>query len=108
LISVILEFEPLEGMESEFVLAWTRCTEIIYENFGSLGSRLHRASQGKYIAYAQWPNREVYEGSSEWPEHLKIARNTMRSVLKSGKPNILYILEVEVDLLKSDVLESIR
>lgn len=101
MISVILEFEPLEGMESEFVLAWTRCTEIIYENFGSLGSRLHRPNQGKFIAYAQWPSKEIYESSSEWPEHLVTARNTMRSLLKNGKPNILYILEVEVDLLKS-------
>jgi hypothetical protein len=100
MISVILEFEPLEGMEKEFALAWTLCTEIIYENFGSLGSRLHRENHGKYIAYAQWPNKEVYENSSEWPEHLLTARDTMRSLLKSGKPKILYILEVEVDLLK--------
>lgn len=70
MISVVLDFEPWEGREQEFILAWTQCTQIIYESFGSLGSRLHRSSDGKFIAYAQWPNREIYERSSEWPEHL--------------------------------------
>jgi hypothetical protein len=72
MLSVVLEFDVIEGKESEFVTAWTDCTKIIYENFGSLGSRLHKSEHGPYIAYAQWPSREAYENSSEWPQHLVV------------------------------------
>ena len=30
MFSVVLEFEPIDGMESEFTLAWTECTKVIY------------------------------------------------------------------------------
>lgn len=103
MLSVVLEFEPIDGMESEFILAWRECTKVIYENFGSLGSRLHRSTTGKFIAYAQWPNEEVYEHSSEWPEQLVEVRNRMRSLLKGGKPTVLHVLHVEVDLLAAQI-----
>lgn len=103
MLSVVLEFEPIDGMESEFILAWTECTKVIYENFGSLGSRLHRSTTGKFIAYAQWPNEKVYEHSSEWPEQLVEVRNRMRSLLKGGKPTVLHVLNVEVDLLAAQI-----
>ena len=101
MMAVILEFDVIEGKEQEFVDAWTECTKVIYENFGSLGSRLHQADKGLYIAYAQWPNAEAYEKSGDWPEHLIPLRNKMRATLKTGKPNILYKLQTEVDLLKT-------
>lgn len=100
MIAVILEFDPIDGLEDEFISSWIHCTQVIYDNFGSLGSRLHRSSDGKYIAYAQWPSKEVYTASAEWPVHLVDARDAMRKLLKNGKPNILHILEVEADLLK--------
>ena len=103
MLSVILEFEPLDGMQDEFFSFWTEFTKVIYENFGSLGSRLHRSSEGKFIAYAQWPNKEIYEKSSAWPDDLVHIRNKMRSLLKGGKPKVLHLLEVEVDLLKPKV-----
>src|SRR6478735_4884984 len=101
MLAVVLEFAPIDGMENEFIQAWTECTNVIYENFGSLGSRLHRSDKGSFIAYAQWPNKIAYDGSSDWPEHLIAVRDRMRSLLKGGKPNVLHVLQVEVDLLKS-------
>lgn len=100
MIAVILEFEPINGMEEEFVSAWAECTEAIYENLGSLGSRLHRSTTGNFIAYAQWPDRETYERSSQWPEGLVAVRDKMRALLKEGAPRVLHVLNVEVDLLK--------
>jgi hypothetical protein len=100
MISILLEFEPIEGMEKEFISAWKECTEVIYENFASLGSRLHRSDKGAFIAYAQWPNEDIYAKSSGWPEHLVPVRDRMRSLLKRGKPTVLHVLKVEVDLLK--------
>lgn len=102
MLSVILEFDVIEGKETDFVNAWTECTKVIYENFGSLGSRLHKSEHGSYIAYAQWPSHKVYEESSEWPEHLVCVRDRMREMLKIGKPKLLYKLVTEVDLLKNE------
>ncbi|WP_052417569.1 antibiotic biosynthesis monooxygenase family protein [Cellvibrio mixtus] len=101
MLSVVLEFDVIDGKEQEFVSAWTECTKAIYENFGSLGSRLHKSEHGSYIAYAQWPNNEVYEKSGAWPAHLLQIRDRMRATLKEGKPTLLYKLMTEVDLLSN-------
>lgn len=106
MLSVILEFEPLVGKEDEFISSWTECTKVIYENFGSLGSRLHRSAGGSFIAYAQWPNEDAYEKSSNWPDDLVAVRNRMRAVLKNGKPNVLHVLQLEVDLLEAKIYEE--
>ncbi|PUA30564.1 MAG: hypothetical protein B0W54_08795 [Cellvibrio sp. 79] len=101
MLAVVLEFDVIEGKDKEFVAAWTECTKTIYENFGSLGSRLHTSETGAYIAYAQWPSIEAYEKSGDWPEHLINARDKMRETLKTGKPKLLYKLTTEIDLLKN-------
>ena len=103
MLAVILEFDVIKDKEKEFIESWTECTKVIYENFGSLGSRLHKAEKNLYIAYAQWPNAEVYGKSGDWPENLVSFRDRMRATLKTGKPNILYKLQTEVDLLKNQV-----
>lgn len=101
MIAVILEFEPIVAKEAEFISAWKECTQVIYENFGSLGSRLHRSEDNRFIAYAQWPNEDAYHKSSDWPEHLLFARDKMRALLKDGKPKVLHKLKLEADLLKA-------
>lgn len=44
------------GSEPSFVAAWSRVTEILRSEGGSLGSRLHKGSDGLWYAYAQWPD----------------------------------------------------
>lgn len=101
MLAVVLEFDVIEGKDKEFIDAWTECTKTIYENFGSLGSRLHLSETGSYIAYAQWPNAETYEQSGDGPEHLIGIRDKMRVTLKTGKPKLLYKLTTEIDLLRN-------
>ncbi len=101
MLAVVLEFEVIAGKEQDFVNAWSECTQVIYDNFGSLGSRLHTSATGTYIAYAQWPDAETYEKSAQWPDNLLPVRDRMRATLKTGKPKLLYKLTTEVDLLKS-------
>ena len=38
-----------------FVEAWTRVSHLLRSERGSLGSRLHRGSDGLWYSYAQWP-----------------------------------------------------
>lgn len=47
------------GLEASFVDAWSRITELLLTDGGSLGSRLHRGSDGIWYAYAQWPSDEA-------------------------------------------------
>ena len=101
MLAVILEFDVIAGMESQFRQAWIETTELIYQNFGSLGSRLHQADNGVLIAYAQWPSLKVYEDDHQWPETLLTSREKMASCLKIGKPKVLHKLTLDTDLLKA-------
>lgn len=47
------------GMEASFVEAWSRVSELLLAQRGSLGSRLHRGTDGVWYSYAQWPSAEA-------------------------------------------------
>ena len=51
------------SMEEQFRSAWEELTQEIRESGGGLGSRLHKASDGTWLAYAQWPSKEMWEGA---------------------------------------------
>jgi heme-degrading monooxygenase HmoA len=55
---VLYRWRVKPGAESTFVAAWARITERLHRDHGSLGSRLHRGSDGLWYAYAQWPSAE--------------------------------------------------
>lgn len=42
--------------EAQFREAWCRGTLAITRIYGSFGSRLHRAEDGRFIGYAEWPD----------------------------------------------------
>lgn len=47
------------GHEDEFVAAWSRISDLLLNERGSLGSRLHRGSDGTWYSYAQWPSAQA-------------------------------------------------
>ena len=47
------------SMESSFVAAWSRITELLRTERGSLGSRLHKGNDGLWYSYAQWPSAKA-------------------------------------------------
>jgi Antibiotic biosynthesis monooxygenase len=47
------------GHENAFEQAWSSMTDIIRDRYGGLGSRLHRTTDGRFVAYAQWPDKET-------------------------------------------------
>lgn len=59
---VVYEFNVIPGMEDKFKQQWHSITQIVKDNYGGLGSRLHKVTQQetKWIAYAQWPDRETW------------------------------------------------
>jgi quinol monooxygenase YgiN len=76
------------GQEASFTDAWSRITAQLRSEGGSLGSRLHRGSDGLWYGYAQWP--------SEAARQLAFARAIdpaasaqMRSAIAESLPEVL-------------------
>src|SRR5262245_3082183 len=55
------------GAEESFAEAWSRVTELLRSERGSLGSRLHRGSDGLWYGYAQWPSAAAREQAFAGP-----------------------------------------
>ena len=51
------------GKETQFRAAWRRGTELIRGKYGSLGSRLHRDEQGRFVGVAEWPDRATWQAA---------------------------------------------
>jgi len=65
MLIVLYQFTVKEGYEKIFETSWAAVTEGIKRTKGSLGSRLHTTEDPLvYIAYAQWPSKEVLAASS--------------------------------------------
>lgn len=80
---VVYKFDVKEGSETTFERAWSSVTQAIRAHLGSLGSRLHRGDGRAYFAYAQWPSREVFEGSGSLGDEVQTARAAMKDACES-------------------------
>ncbi len=61
--AVIYRWRLRKGLEEQFQQSWATITELFLAERGALGSRLHHADDGTWVAYAQWPSREAWEAS---------------------------------------------
>lgn len=61
MFAVIYTFEVLPGKDDNFIETWCVLTKLIKQYDGSYGSRLHLNNDGKYIAYALWETKKVWE-----------------------------------------------
>ena len=102
--AVIYRFRVREDREDAFRAGWRRLTEAIREHRGGLGSRLHRADDGTWVAYAQWPDRESWERSREMESADAEASRQMADAIEESLPPIL--LEPRIDLLERVPTES--
>lgn len=99
MFAVIYQFQPKAGQEESFIEAWKELTQLIYAYEGSLGSRLHRADNGSFIAYAQWPSKTAWEASgNKLPEGANAARDRMKAACTSIQT--IHQLETVEDLLQ--------
>jgi quinol monooxygenase YgiN len=61
--AVVYQWRLKSGKEPQFMAAWEKLTELLREQRGARGSRLHRTDNGTLVAYAQWPSRADWERS---------------------------------------------
>lgn len=62
MFAVLYRWRLHPGREEQFVDGWNRVTRAIRQSCGSYGSRLHRASDGSWVAYARWPEDQARQG----------------------------------------------
>ncbi len=60
---VIYRFRVHDDKRGLFERGWALVTEATRQQRGGLGSRLHVADDGWFVAYAQWPDRLTWERS---------------------------------------------
>ena len=94
----IYRWKIIHKSEEVFRQGWRRRTEEIYRRCGSLGSRLHKAEDGSWVAYAQWPDRESWESAARIEVEDKEAEQMMKESVAERYPDIY--LEVVEDLLE--------
>ena len=99
----VYEFKVKESQEREFAKAWAKVTDAIAKHRGALGSRLHNTEVERvYVAYAQWPSREMYFDESG-AEKFSAEENQERDKMKAATEYIktVHLMEVVEDRLKS-------
>ena len=74
--------------ESQFIEAWSRVSEALLKERGSLGSRLHRGGDGRWYSYAQWPSAEARDRSAALPPVDEEAGARMRDAILERLPEI--------------------
>lgn len=93
-----------EGHENKFLEGWHRRTVEIYQHCGSFGSRLHKAEDGIWVAYAQWPDRQTYDAAQSIPVIDTEARLMFRESIEEAYPDIY--MNVVDDLLKAEIFKK--
>jgi heme-degrading monooxygenase HmoA len=88
MFNVIYRWKLHPGMEVQFEKAWAEATGLIRTHRGGLGSRLHRCSDGTYLAYAQWPDQRTWERSSNIPLPENQAMSQMKDAIASSEAPI--------------------
>ena len=61
MFAVIYRWRVEPGHEESFARGWELVTAAIRNTCGSFGSRLHKADDGTWVAYALWPDAATRE-----------------------------------------------
>lgn len=94
MFAVIYRWRVRPGADDRFVDGWSRVTRAIHAQCGSYGSRLHRAADGTWVAYAVWPDAQTRERCTpSEPEGGRL----MREAIEESFPETP--LTVTVDLI---------
>ncbi len=95
--AVLYRWRLHDGAEASFTEAWSRMSELLLSERGSLGSRLHRGPDGWWYSYAQWPSAQAREqafaGAPLDPE----ASQRMREAIAESLPEL--VLESVADFM---------
>lgn len=87
--AIIYRWRLHPDKEQQFQEVWSRNTPLIIEKCGGLGSRLHKAEDGTWLAYAQWPDKDTWERSYSVPSWDLEGGKLMEEAIIERLPRIL-------------------
>jgi heme-degrading monooxygenase HmoA len=95
---VLYRWRVNPNLEQQFTENWSAISTYLRENYGSLGSRLHRGNDGIWYSYAQWKSAEqrAQAFASESGKYNE-ASEKMKEAIEESFPEIL--LETVSDYL---------
>lgn len=101
MFAVVYRWRIKPGHEASFEEGWRAGTQAIAAEFGGLGSRLHRGDDGCFYAYAQWPDRAMWEAAMETRMRHSddAARAKYRDAIEPDGFDTVWCGEVVADLL---------
>lgn len=99
MFAVLYRFTIKPESEAVFTRLWTEATKEIKAHHKHKGSRLHKSSEGEWLAYTVWESQEKWELRNEGPESLKKAISGMSQHINSVEQ--LFKMDVVGDLLDS-------
>ena len=85
---VIYRWRLHPGSEDSFIAAWSKVSELLRSERGSLGSRLHRGPDGIWYSYAQWPSSQVRDDAFSLGSVDQQASEQMAQALAERLPDI--------------------
>ncbi len=85
------------GAEQAFMRAWSRITQLLVTERGSLGSRLHRGPDDIWYSYTQWPSAEAKAEGLARPSVDAEAWQQLRAAIAETLPEL--VLEPVYDFL---------
>jgi hypothetical protein len=103
MFAMLYQWRIIPGSEDAFVHAWARRTEMLVDEQGSWGSRLHRTTDGRFIAYAMWPDRATWANADQVPPGEDAAR--LRAIMRSSAVRLRRDLALDLveDHLRSPI-----
>lgn len=89
----LYRWKLIKGRESLFQEGWHRITVEFYRERGSLGSRLHRAEDGTWVAYAQWPDKQAWEAARVQVRDTEAVQMMRESIELSHAPTFMEVVD---------------
>lgn len=87
--AVLYRWRIYPGKEDQFVEGWSRVSAGLLRDRGSLGSRLHRGSDGIWYSYAQWPSSDARDAAFALPAVDPDAGTMMRDAIAERLPEVV-------------------
>lgn len=97
MLVVLYRWKIKEGREAEFREGWRRLTLEIRNERSGWGSRLHKAEDETWIAYAQWKDRETWTAAQSMTFVDQAAATMIRESVETRFPDVF--MNVVDDLL---------
>jgi len=101
MFAVVYRWKIKPGLEARFEEGWRKGTLAIRRDLGGWGSRLHRMGDGRYFAYAQWPDEATFQKNraERMPYSDPEARALYTAALEDSEAELLVLGDVLDDLL---------